>query len=215
MLTLTQRNCLADILPSRIDDMLAAWRAICHSLRGMRRYLHGYARTIEITVGRDGLYHPHIHAIMIMDRDTPKAMLRAGYWANLWADYMGTDAYQSCKPICDIRPIRPNKRRNCTSAASAAAEVSKYTAKVGSILSRSDAYERILAIDAAIRGRKLRSYGGVWRKIRSELRLSDTEPLEEATTLLSNAPLEIWHWSGAEYRRVDDTRREAASMFDS
>lgn len=202
MLTLTQLNCDASQLSGRITDMISAWRAIIHGLRGMRTYIAGYARTIEITIGRDGRYHPHVHAIIIFAPDAPRSMFHASMWAELWRSYMGTDVYQSVRPVCDIRPIRPNRRRCTSTTAAAAAEVAKYTAKSSSILQRSDAFERIITIDAAIRGRKLRTYGGIWRSLRAELRLSDTEPLEEPTRLLCVAPVEVWQWSGASYVRT-------------
>lgn len=205
LLTLTQRNCDAQTLPQRVTDMLDAWHKILHDMRGQRKYIAGYARTIEITIGRDGLYHPHMHAIMLLDAGAPIELMRARYWATLWQRYMATDAYQGdTLPICDIRPIRPNKRRHLSSQAAAAAEVAKYTAKSSKILMRPDAYDRILAIDAAIKGRRLRTYGGVWRAIRAEMRLEDTliqpEPSPDA---LNNIPIEIWKWAGADYQRVE------------
>lgn len=203
MLTLTQLNCDAKTLPSRIDDMLAAWKSILHNLKDARKYIAGYARTLEITKNQRGEYHPHIHAILICESTIPTKMLRAGYWADRWRAYMGTDAYQSIRPVCDIRRIRPNRRKKLTSEAAAAAEVAKYVAKVSTILSRSDAYETVLAIDGAIRGRRLRTYGGVWRSIRQQLKLEDSiGDIEPPTTLLADVPVEIWQWAGAEYRRI-------------
>lgn len=205
MLTLTQKNCSANELSERVDDILKSWHDITHGLRANRKYVQGYARTIEITVGRDGLYHPHLHSIMLMTPDTPVEMLRARYWAKLWARYMDTQRYQDVIPICDIRAIRSNHRKHLESTAAAAAEVAKYTAKSGQILSRKGAYEHILAIDAAISGRRLRSYGGVWKTIRAQMRLEDavTAP-EPATEYVANAPIDLWQWAGAtkSYKRV-------------
>lgn len=204
MLTLTQRNCGSAELPERIDNMLHAWRSILHDMKGAKRYVAGYARTVEITVSRDGRsYHPHIHAILLMTPDTPREMLRARYWAALWQQYMGTQRYQDVMPICDIRPIRPNPRRGLTSTAAAAAEVAKYTAKSSTILSRTHAYEHVMAIDSAISGRRLRSYGGVWRTIRAQMRLEDAmDAPDPDARYVASAPLEVWQWAGAEYRRI-------------
>lgn len=204
LLTLTQLNCDAQTLPQRVTDMLDAWHKILHDMRGQRKHIAGYARTLEITIGRDGLYHPHMHAILLLEADAPLELMRARYWATLWQRYMATGAYQGdTLPICDIRPIRPNKRKHLSSQAAAAAEVAKYTAKSSKILMRPDAYERILAIDAAIRGRRLRSYGGVWRAIRAQMRLEDAlvqpEPSPES---IADAPIEVWQWAGACYNRI-------------
>lgn len=205
MLTLTQRNCSGQELPARVDDMLRAWRSILHDMKNAKRYVAGYARTIEITVSRDGgSYHPHVHAILLMRPDAPLEMLRARYWARLWQRYMDTQQYQAdILPICDIRPIRPNARRGLTSTAAAAAEVAKYTAKSSTILSRTHAYEHVMAIDSAISGRRLRSYAGVWRTIRAQMRLEDAmDAPDPDARYVAEAPLEVWQWAGAEYRRI-------------
>lgn len=202
LLTLTQRNCRENELTDRVSDMLKSWDSITHGLRKNRRFLQGYARTIEITVNyHDGSYHPHLHSIMLLSPDAPREMLRARYWAALWAKYMDTKRYQDIIPVCDIRPIKPNKRKRLTSTSAAAAEVAKYTAKSGSILSHAGAYERILAIDQAISGRRLRSYGGVWRTIRAQMRLEDAISASEPDArYLADAPIEIWAWAGMEKR---------------
>lgn len=207
LLTLTQRNCTGQELKERVSDMLKAWDAIIHGLRGNRKHVVGYARTVEITVGRDSMYHPHVHAILLMSPETPKDMLRARYWAALWQKYMQTQRYQGqIVPVCDIRPIRPNKRRHLSSMAAAAAEVAKYTAKSGQILSHAGAYEHILAIDQAISGRRLRSYGGVWRTIRAQMRLEDAISAGDPDArYMADVPLEVWQWSGLEdggYHRI-------------
>lgn len=207
LLTLTQRNCAGQELKERVSDMLKAWDAIIHGLRGNRKHVVGYARTVEITVGRDSTYHPHVHAILLLSPDTPKEMLRARYWAELWQHYMDTQRYQGDTiPICDIRPIRPNKHKHLSSMAAAAAEVAKYTAKSGQILSRAGAYEHILDIDQAISGRRLRSYGGVWRTLRAQMKLEDTISAGEPDArYMADVPLEVWQWSGLEesgYHRI-------------
>jgi plasmid rolling circle replication initiator protein Rep len=202
MLTLTQKNCSAEALKGRIDDMLAAWRAIIKNVRGLKKYLAGYARTIEITVARDGSYHPHVHGIMLLSYDAPLEMKRSRYWALLWQEYMHTQQYQeSIIPICDMRRIRPNRRKNLTSDAAAAAEVAKYCAKSSQILSQPDNYNKILTIDAAISGRRLRSYGGIWKVMRARLKLEDNG-VEPPIQYIASAPTEIWQWAGAEYRRI-------------
>lgn len=207
LLTLTQRNCTAADLKERISDMLKAWYAIIHDLHEQKKHVVGYARTVEITVGRDDNYHPHVHAILLLSPDTPKEMLRARYWAMLWQRYMSTQRYQGqIVPVCDIRPIRPNKRKHLSSMAAAAAEVAKYTAKSGHILSHAGAYEHILTIDQAINGRRLRSYGGVWRTIRAQMRLEDAISVGEPDArYMAATPLEVWQWAGLEdggYHRI-------------
>lgn len=205
-LTLTQKNCTDDELSSRIDDMLKSWYAIIHDLRSHKKYLAGYARTVEITVSRDNTYHPHVHALLLLDKSAPKEMMRARYWAHLWMKYMNTTLYQGdVVPICDIRKVKSNPRKRLSGEAAAAAEVAKYVTKSSSILSHAGAYEHILTIDKAISGRRLRSYGGLWRRIRADLRLEDSiAAVEPPNEYIADAPLELWQFAGTDkqYHRV-------------
>lgn len=200
MLTLTQRNCSSENLPQRVTEMLAAWDYLIHNLRTHRRYVLGYARSLEITVGRNSDYHPHIHALLIVRDDVPRALIRPRYWADRWRYYMQTYRYQDIMPICDIRRIRPNTTKNLPTDAAAAAEVAKYITKIGRVLEMTSPDAHILAIDQATRGRRLRSYGGIWRTIRRDLRLSDDADIGTSSdSTLSSVPYSIWQWSGMEY----------------
>ena len=202
MLTLTQRNCSSENLPQRVTEMLAAWDYLIHNLRTHRRYVLGYARSLEITVGRNrnSDYHPHIHALLIVRDDVPRALIRPRYWAERWQYYMKTHKYQNVMPICDIRRIRPNAKKGASAEAAAAAEVAKYITKIGKVLDMPSPDAHVIAIDKAVRGRRLRSYGGIWRTIRRDLRLSDDADISTSSdSTLSSVPYSIWQWSGMEY----------------
>ena len=103
-------------------------------------------------------------------------------------------------PVCDIRPIRANRRKGITDSAAAAAEVAKYMSKSGEILSHEGAYERIITIDGATCGRRLRTYGGVWKRIRAEMKLEDGIAAEPPTRYLADMAIEIWQFAGMEKR---------------
>ena len=200
MVTLTQRNCAAESLPQRVTEMLAAWDYLIHNLRTHRKYVLGYARSLEITVGKAGDYHPHIHALLILCKDAPRELIRARYWADRWQYYMKTYRYQDIMPICDIRRIRPNMTKNLPTDAAAAAEVAKYITKIGKVLDMPSPDGHVIAIDKAVRGRRLRSYGGIWRTIRRDMRLSDDADIGTSSdSTLSSVPYSIWQWSGMEY----------------
>lgn len=200
MVTLTQRNCAASELPARVDEMLRAWDYLIHNLRTHRRFVLGYARSLEITVGKTGDYHPHIHALLILSADAPRELKRPRYWALRWHHYMQTHRYQDILPICDVRKIRPNPNKQRSTEAAAAAEVAKYITKIGRVLEMASPDAHILAIDRATRGRRLRSYGGIWRTIRRNMRLSDDADIGTSSdSTLSSVPYSIWQWSGMEY----------------
>lgn len=200
MVTLTQRNCAASELSARVDEMLRAWDYLIHNLRTHRRFVLGYARSLEITVGKTGDYHPHIHALLILSADAPRELKRPRYWALRWHHYMQTHRYQDVLPICDVRKIRPNPNKKRSTEAAAAAEVAKYITKIGRVLEMASPDAHILAIDRATRGRRLRSYGGIWRTIRRNMRLSDDADIGTSSdSTLSSVPYSIWQWSGMEY----------------
>lgn len=168
LLTLTQRNVEAEFLSAEIDHMLEAWSSIRY-LRQVRRDLVGWARTIEITVNEsDGSFHPHIHCILIVRHGS--ALASADTWRKLWADAMRLDYI----PICDCRPIE---------SLGAVYEVSKYVSKLGRILDMplGRAYDAISAIGEATHWRRLRSYGGIWSKIRRQLHMQEVDLMDDGT----------------------------------
>lgn len=168
LLTLTQRNVSGAELAAELDRIIAAWSQLRY-IRHIRRHLAGWARSIEITVAADGSYHPHLHAILMLRADAPTEMKGSMYWRQLWAQSMGTDY----TPICDCRPVKD---------AAAVFEVSKYVTKVSKLLETTDdalLYDQIKTIDAAIYGRRLRSYGGLWLRMRRELAMRDAEDMSD------------------------------------
>ena len=114
LVTLTQRNVPADLLPGMIDSMLAALTRMRHQ-RAVRRYMIGSARNIEITYNQQaGTYHPHVHLIVMLAPGAPDEMLTSAYWRDLWGDLMQLDY----APICDARELHDRDKAVC--------EVSKY-----------------------------------------------------------------------------------------
>ena len=113
---------------------------------------------------------------------------------------IGAHKYQNVMPICDIRRIRPNAKKGASAEAAAAAEVAKYITKIGKVLDIPSPDAHVIAIDKAVRGRRLRSYGGIWCTIRRDLRLSDDADIGTSSdSTLSSVPYSIWQWSGMEY----------------
>lgn len=166
LLTLTQRNVSAEQLPDEIDRLLNAWSSL-RFLRLVRRDLIGWARTIEITVGSDGTYHPHIHAILLLKKGSPLSTQAA--WRALWKESL----HLQYEPICDCRPL---------SDTAAVYEVSKYVTKVSKVLGNPNlgqCYDDVDAITTAVYGRRLRSYGGIWAKERKALRMVDVDTMDD------------------------------------
>lgn len=187
MLTLTVRNVPAQKLKDTIDHMLQAWQLL-RKRRGVAKWVKGYARSIEITKGKDGTYHPHIHALLMFGEGYREHQITQREWAQYWQECLGVDY----TPITDIRrAYTPD-----------AVETVKYSAThaAGDLSSSDELWQRLLkatveatkytlksdiAIDAdpdelrfiadAIHSRMLISYGGIIRAARKALKMSDTD----------------------------------------
>lgn len=203
LLTLTQKNVSAEALPREIDNMMHAWAKLRY-IRKIQRELVGWARTVEITVGSDGSYHPHIHCILMLKKGSP--LRESSVWRSLWASVLQLQY----EPICDCRPITD---------VGAVYEVSKYVTKVGRILDNPDlgqCFDDVKTIGNAIYGRRLRSYGGEWAKVRRALRMVAVDDMDDGELDAAGAMLDghdkcdcgaaveavCLYWSGMEYTEI-------------
>lgn len=196
LVTLTQRNVPADLLPGMIDSMLDALTRMRHQ-RAVRRYLVGSARNIEITYNQQaGTYHPHVHLIVMLGQGAPDEMLSSAYWRDLWGDLMQLDY----APICDARELHDRDKAVC--------EVSKYVCKALQILEslHEDLLPQVVAsLNAALTGRRLVAYTGIWAEARRVLKQRDDDDSSDGDdqdicgcgAALADA---VMIWDGCEYR---------------
>lgn len=171
MLTLTIKNMKIEDLPEGIDMLLSGWRLL--SLRRpFKKYVKGYCRSIEITKGNKGSWHPHIHALLFFD-DEYNNELSTNDFVQMWQNSINADY----TPICDIR--RSYSRKNLKNdevwdkMLKSTAEAIKYVAKDKIIVNASA--EELSQINNAIASKMLVSYGGIIRKARAALRLKDND----------------------------------------
>lgn len=211
LVTLTQINVPADRLSSEIDKMLNAWALLRH-LRPVKRVLLAWARNIEITYNTQmNTYHPHVHCIVCV-KDVALASgegSSALWWADRWAECMRLDY----TPVCNVSPLKGHD---------AVFEVSKYVCKMSSVFSLSlpamVRAEVVRIIATAIHGRRLKSYGGAWLKVRRALNQRPPEELDDLQmTELSEGMEEhcvcgsseslipcVLVWAGMEYKEVSN-----------
>lgn len=164
LLTLTQRNVNGPSLCNEVTKLLNAWIQICNQ-RTFRYDVIGYARTIEIvpSIDKNGTYHPHIHAILLHSCALPTAEWFADRWkSTLKLDY---------DPICDLRTIDDTE--------GAVFEVSKYISKMSRIYDGTPLeHDHVRYMARATYNRRLRTYGGEWRKARIILSQRPVEHME-------------------------------------
>lgn len=133
-LTLTIENVTGDKLRSALDLLTEAWHRL-RKRRAVDRAVKGTFRAIEITRNRaTGEYHPHIHAILVVE-DGYFLRQNGLYLAHdKWLDMWQQSLRVSYRPSVDIRSTyakgkrgRPSKAAQAAQAA--AVEAAKYATK--------------------------------------------------------------------------------------
>jgi len=126
-LTLTVQNCPVDQLRQEIQQLTRGFT-------NLRRHKNfpalGWIRTIEVTRGKDGSAHPHLHVLLLVQPGYfGKGYIKTEDWVKLWRKAMRLDY----DPVVDVRTVKPNARRGKNALESAIAEIAKYSTKPGQL----------------------------------------------------------------------------------
>lgn len=179
-LTLTMRNCGSSDLADCISRELRAWSRMVTSKHRRKpwRIAVGWFRALEITYNKkDGTWHPHIHAILLVEPDyfeNPDKYIDQREWEAEWQWALGVDY----KPRVDVRTIKGSQ-------AKAIAEVAKYTVKPGEWLDIDDGDgtdERVELLARVLKGRRLTAFGGLMKETRKALKQEDAETADLVRT---------------------------------
>lgn len=179
-LTLTMRNCGSSDLADCITLLLKSWSRMMNSKQNRRpfRIAVGWFRALEITYNKkDGTWHPHIHAILLVEPDyfeNPDKYIDQREWEAEWQWALGVDY----KPRVDVRTIKGSQ-------AKAIAEVAKYTVKPGEWLDLDDGDgtdERVELLARVLKGRRLTAFGGLMKETRKALKQEDAETADLVRT---------------------------------
>lgn len=195
--TLTQRNVPLSELSAEVKRISDAYASMMRR-QPCKGIVKGYTRTIEVTIGKDGLCHPHIHAIWSVPKSYGhKEYIRQKDLCILWADALRIDYV----PICDIRKISNLDGKTV-------AEVAKYSVKPSEYIlgSIEETASLLRSLDPALDGKRFVSYGGVVRDVKKELfSASNIEDIEAET--VPEAEWENWeriiyewHFSTSTYK---------------
>ena len=160
LLTLTLKNCDWLQLRENIERMMEGWKKL--SRRAVfRRAVLGWARTFEVTRGRDGKAHPHFHVLLEVPpeyfQENSALYLEHDALVRLWAQCLGVDYF----PSVDVRAVRRGK------IGGAIAEVTKYLAKGSDVEGLSD--EEFEAYASAVAGVRAWGCGGSFREADAEM----------------------------------------------
>lgn len=225
MLTLTARNVPVGELRAAVRSIDAAWKRLTESKDWPA---FGYVRFLEVTRGRDGTAHPHLHVLLVLhpsyftDRGQDATYLPWQRWVELWQRALRVDY----RPVVDVRAIRPTRellRRFRGQAvnpsqlyelavAESMAELAKYPLKLDKRLLEDPAW--FLEACRQLKSARAVSAGGVFRPTvkaaREELE-RENEAAAAAQRRDPNIVLLWFRWNGVDYVRE---REEAEVLAD-
>ena len=176
-LTLTLKNCKSYDLEYNIDLISKSFNNMFRINKKIKNICKGYFRAIEVTLNKkDKEYHPHIHCIIVVDKNyfkrSNKDYITTKEWSNIWKHYLNIDYF----PVVDIRKVKSKNYKY-----SGIAEISKYSVKSKDIiiykkngfLNEELTDFNIFILHNALKNKRLVSFGGIMKILHKELNLED------------------------------------------
>lgn len=170
LLTLTVKNCTWAKLAESIKAILKAWGKLSRRAK-FAGAVRGWVRTLEITRGKDGQAHPHLHILLQVD---PAYFDKSrGLWLEhdelvmLWRRCLNVDYL----PSVDVRAVKVGEMGK------AILEVTKYLAKDVQVEGLSD--EDFISYADAINGMRAWAAGGTMREADEEIREEELLHIQE------------------------------------
>lgn len=174
MLTLTVKNVEGIDLDNEIDLLVESWRRLTRSKEWKTRVI-GCMRSLEVThnlkwnTSAFNTFHPHIHALLCVDTNyfSGHKYLSRKKWTELWRDAAKLDY----DPQVYVTRVKGDN-------AKAIAEIAKYATKTGDYILPDDLDlmdETVRVLDEALAHRRLISWQGNLKKIKSDLGLDDID----------------------------------------
>lgn len=101
-LTLTVRNCPLEELRDTVKVMNKAWGRL---VKRKAFPADGWVKSLEVTMGQDGLAHPHFHVVMMVKPSYFKSgnYLSHEKWTDLWESCLRIDY----TPIVNVKTVKP------------------------------------------------------------------------------------------------------------
>lgn len=159
--TLTLKNCAVENLKDSIFHLNKSFRAMAKL-----KYFPaiGYIKTVEVTRGKRGDAHPHLHILMMVKSDFfGRNYVKKKEWCAWWKRAAKVDY----TPIIDVKAIKPND-----SLVGILAEVIKYQCKPNDLIFSDRQW--FLKYTRQIHGTKAFALGGIFKKYFKELDKEET-----------------------------------------
>lgn len=216
-LTLTVPNCDGEKLSATLDDMQKGFHKLVN-YKKFKAAVVGTFKSLEITRNRkNGTYHPHYHCILAVEKDyfTSDKYIKRDTWLAMWQKAMKNPAItqvdvRKCKPKEEIK----EGERSVKSIGAAVAEAAKYAVKSSDYIIENDPEltdDIVFTLSAALHGRRLCSFSGVFDDIRKQLSLDDCENGDlvhtdnEETEPGKAYLVRRYSWVGGAYKLIEET----------
>lgn len=205
-LTLTVKNVPGSVLNKTMSSLTQSFDRLFRRKK-VKANLIGFLRATEVTVelARKGYYHPHLHVLLMVK--SSYFMNKENYitqveWAELWQNSLKVDY----TPVVNIKAIK-NKDTDIfdkDGLKKAILETAKYPVKP---INFDDNNLKVIddLYNGLYRKRQL-AYGGLFKKIKTELKLDDVEngdliKVDEVTGEISEGTklIAFWDWKRKNY----------------
>jgi plasmid rolling circle replication initiator protein Rep len=157
-LTLTVKNCPVEELKATIGAMNQAW----HRLIKRKAFpADGWVKSVEITRGKDGLAHPHFHAVLMVKPSyfSGSSYLSQAKWTELWRSSLRIEY----TPVVNVKVVKGKTIED--GIAKALCETLKYSVKEGDLTVDRDWLE---AITNQLHKTRAIAIGGIFKDYLSE-----------------------------------------------
>lgn len=164
----TVRNCPMDELRDTIRAENKGFERLLKRLKRAGVNVHGFIKTVEVTKGKDGFPHPHLNAILAVNKSyfTDKTYLSKDKWVTLWRESMKLDY----DPSVFVSRVRRRRKKDAGKGEATPAEdltsgfleVSKYAIKPADIV---DDPEFLYGVTAQCHKLRFISTGGCLKNI--------------------------------------------------
>lgn len=201
--TFTVRNCAVEVVRYTLKLLAEGWKRLTELALWPAI---GWVRSTEITRGKDGSAHPHLHALLMVKPDYfGEWYLQQHEWAQMW----GESVRLNYRPVVDVRAIKQNKKRSSLKVNNVnvshmwfiVSEILKYSVKPSDMMRDHDWF---LALSDQVVKTRAVAVGGVLRPYLKTRRRDDltAEPGEEAPPTSSSLLFFGWERPVKRYRKI-------------
>lgn len=186
LLTLTVKNPEMSDLRATLTHLNASWKRFTHRKQFPAI---GFARSTEVTKGKDGLPHPHFHALLMVKASyfSGQGYMTQSDWVGLWRDCLQVDYL----PKVNVQAVKPGLKHGTDELSAAVVETFKYATKPEHLLSDRD---WLVALTKQLHKTRAIALGGVFKQYLSESEPEDLLTESETSSLSEEASKLYFGW---------------------